>query len=149
MDDRRKLCWECGGEVPESAEQCPFCGAAFEVESADASDTDAFFSQSHASADYYSDSEPPRPLYQPIDEGASQEEGFSSEEDKSDGASRQQLICLCLLIPGFALLLFGIIMFFFSQEGYLTLKWDASWGMFIFALSALFIYFGAKAYKKL
>ncbi len=149
MDDRRKLCWECGGEVPQSAEQCPFCGAAFEVVSTEEGETDAFFSQSSGSADFYSDSEPPKPLYQPIDESVPQEEVSDEEEEKADGSARQQLICLCFLIPGFALLLFGIIMFFFSQEGYLTLKWDASWGMFIFALSALFIYFGAKAYKKL
>lgn len=149
MDDRRKLCWECGGEVPESAEQCPFCGAAFEVVNTNEKETDDFFTQSNATTDFYSDSAPPKPLYQPIDESAPQEEEPSSEGEKSDGASRQQLICLCFLIPGFALLLFGIIMFFFSQEGYLTLKWDASWGMFIFALSALCIYYGARAYKKL
>lgn len=149
MDDRRKLCWECGGEVPQSAEQCPFCGAGFEVVNSAESDTDTFFSQSSKNTDFYSDSEPPKPLYQPIDERAPQEEGLDEEEEKSSGSARQQLICLCFLIPGFALLLFGIIMFFFSQEGYLTLKWDASWGMLIFALSALCIYFGAKAYKKL
>lgn len=149
MDDRRKLCWECGGEVPYSAEQCPFCGAVFEVGDPKESETEAFFNQSSESSDLFSDGQDPKPLYQPIDEDAPLEEEVPTEEEKPDAESRQQLICLCLLIPGFALLLFGIIMFFFSQEGYLTLKWNASWGMFIFALAALFIYFGAKAYKKL
>jgi len=134
--------------VPKSAEECPFCGAAFEVVKAEESESDAFFGTTNAGTDYYSDNEPPKPLYQPIDEGAPGEEEPTGEE-KPDHASRQQLICLCFLIPGFALLLFGVILFFFSQEGYLTLKWDASWGMFVFALSAFFIYLGAKAYKKL
>lgn len=141
-DGRRKLCWECGGEVPVEVEQCPFCGATFEVKS------EPFYSaSSEEEVDSFSTSEPPSPLYQPIDSDAPLSE--ESEPSVKDQESRHQLICLCLLIPGFALLMFGIIMFFFSTEGYLTLKWDASWGMFIFALSALFIYFGARAYKKL
>lgn len=160
-DERRKLCWECGGEVPAEAEQCPFCGAAFET-AGDESTKSSFFTTSDesdesGSPDLFTETGAPRPLYQPIDkraqlhsEHSGLEEGeANSEEDESDGGARQQLICLCFLIPGFALLLFGVIMFFFSQEGYLTLKWDASWGMFVFALAGFFIYFGARAYKKL
>jgi hypothetical protein len=168
MSEGRKLCWECGAEVPQSATQCPFCGAEFEVEergpSAPAygdlfSSDDPAVNQLNQSVPSEESSSAEAPLFQPIDDEAPRSELFSSKElsdessaegsDNKEKGARNQLICLCLLIPGFSLLLFALILFFFSQEGYLTLKWDASWGMFVLGLSTLFIYLGAKAYKKL
>lgn len=70
--------------------------------------------------------------------------------DSDDEAPKKgHLFSLCLIIPGFSLLLFGLGMVLFSENGQLTLRWDASYGLFVFTLSALFIYLGARAFRKI
>jgi len=202
-EEQKKLCWECGGEVPFESEQCPFCGAEFETEALSDSavppaGTHASESSSESLESSYSDVEahssslydsseqpdlfsqqnpsPPKPLYEPVSSdlysGRSTEESenalFHSNaeeykarmeasgqrpknpvEEKESAASKTQMLSLCLIVPGLSLLLFGVGMILFSEEGQLTLRWDASYGLFIFTLSALFIYFGARAFRKI
>jgi len=204
LEEQKKLCWECGGEVPFESEQCPFCGAEFEVEaqaepksssynestqnlystgSSDGSIDDES-SASHKTSyspveqtDLFSQDRemPPRPLYEPVssdlysrtsseeDENAlfhahgsgdhktakQSDENKDSKEEKGSAISKSQMLSLCLIIPGLSLLFFGLGMILFSEEGQLILRWDASYGLFIFTLSALFIYFGARAFRKI
>jgi len=211
MDDQeqKKLCWECGAEVDFTAEECPFCGAQFEVAQSDAplSSDSLLPQQNDLSSGEVED--PYEPAYEAsYNEGelpfGSQEssESTSSEESLADsnaptepdsspaqnmyldageeedlldlsfheapkerslfsdpeakGESQEDetpkkgnLFRLSLIIPGFSLLLFGLGMVFFSENGQLTLRWDASYGLFVFTLSALFIYLGARAFRKM
>lgn len=200
-EEQKKLCWECGGEVPFESEQCLFCGAEFEVEAqADSKSSSSYHesTQSLYSTDssdssieddsrssYKASEQPdlfsqdsqmlPKPLYEPVssdlysrtsseeDENAlfhahgsedhkiveTLDEDKDSKEEKNSAISRSQMLSLCLIIPGLSLLFFGFGMILFSEEGQLILRWDASYGLFIFTLSALFIYFGARAFRKI
>jgi len=129
--DKKKICWDCGGEVPAAVVQCPFCGGAF-AQQANESSFD----------------EIPQA---PYGSNFVEENNTTTTTESVDHTeqSRLQVIALSFLLPGITLLLLGIGIFFFADEGYLTLKWDVSYGLLIFLMSLSLIYFGARNYKKL
>jgi len=206
-DEQKKLCWECGAEVDFTAEECPFCGAQFEIASSSSSPSindqpqqESFAAGNQQEDPYepifessYSDGELPFGSNKSSDESSYSAKSSSDssedlagettqnmyldadEEDLFDLSSHQaptesslfsdpipkddhrddeapkkgHLFSLCLIIPGFSLLLFGLGMVLFSENGQLTLRWDASYGLFVFTISALFIYLGARAFRRM
>jgi hypothetical protein len=122
----KKLCPHCEGEIDKDALYCLYCGADL------GSNLTSEPSQ-----------EVPEPLYRSRVETNSQQAPLQEESQESSSA-----FSLPLLLSGVFLLVFGLFLLFFSDDGYLTLTWDASF-WFVYLLAALpLIVLGLKLLKK-
>ena len=142
---RRKLCWDCGGEVPEEVATCPFCGGSFE--GTDRSQNEKLFDGIY---DFTNVPQSPiKPSFEFSDESTSLPKQELDREINDHEQSRHQIMSLLFLLPGMTLFILSCGIFLFSQEGYLTLRYNATYTLFIFLLSTISIYFGIRSYKKL
>lgn len=143
--EKKKMCWNCGGEVPESSIRCDFCGGDFSSQKEEEKVISNPYSQS-----YEADEIPNAPYHAPHSyEMSNHEESPSINEVEKGEKERKSVISLSFLLPGITLLLLGLGIFFFSEDGYFTLKWDASYGVFILLTSLVFIYLGIRNFNKL
>jgi hypothetical protein len=122
----KKLCPHCEGEIDKDALYCLYCGA----------DLGSNLTLQPAQ-------EVPEPLYRAAPQETPKE---VVEEDIEEPSS--SMLSLPLLLSGMLLLVFGLFLLFFSEDGYLTLTWDASF-WFVYLLAGLpLLAFGWKLIKK-
>lgn len=142
---KKKLCWNCEGNVSRQIETCPYCGVYVhgpEIEE------NTIWNPSYQPSS--KTEEIPSPIYQ-----INQEEEFREEdervvfENKEDGSSSHLLAQLkkdifptLFLMMGSVFFLFGIVLLLFSQNGTLTLQWQASYGYYSLFLALPLIGFG-------
>lgn len=139
---KHKLCWNCEGRVQFDQENCPFCGV--------------YLSPSIAKE---APPEFPEPLYQkanPLEEDAySHQEHSFKENDSTEHFSKERresrdvILPLALLLSGSIFCLFGIVLFLFSKDGTLTLKWDANFFPFYLIGGAILFFSGWRTLNRL
>lgn len=159
---KKKLCWNCEGESSFQDESCSYCGVSLtplsigddkenpltppyrlvnEAENVNHIPISPYKSQNPAH-------EGPKTLLQ--NEPSSQE--TAAEQSLSDDFKddlKITLLTVFLLFSGSVLLIFGLMILLFSENGHFILKWsDQYWVLyFVFALPMLF--FGWMFLKKL
>lgn len=153
---KKKLCWNCEGNVSRQADNCPYCGVYLHRENDD--------------ADYEEDDDPEdlTPPYHP--QPLSQEENtipsapYLAQDSVQEtpqiaetyiqkaaepllnltGGWKTVVLPLVFLLSGSVLLLFGTILSLFSQDGVLTLQWNGEY-WFVYLLTSLpLLYLGWK-----
>lgn len=153
---KKKLCWNCEGNVSHNIDNCPYCGVylhAAEEESEDLWNPPYRLVSSNAKEE-----ELLNPLYQSDSERDGQEDGQSSDfKEASNETDDQQeigtsfgalmqdmkrdMLPLFLLVAGSMFFVFGIMLLLFSEDGLLTLRWNASlWPFFLGGSTALFFF---------
>lgn len=146
---KKKLCWNCEGNVSKEIDNCPYCGVY--LHAAD----DSSWSPSYHSS---SKEDIPTPLYQvkPASEhNGSGEEQMPQQEQAPLSAAvtwahlKKDVLPLLLLMAGSIFFLFGVVLFLFAQEGTLTLQWQGHYWTYFLGLSAPFIFIGWKLLQQL
>lgn len=126
---KRKLCWNCEGEVLLTATNCPFCGVNVEGDPL----TPPYKLQSDPTVPQapYANAEAPPP-----------------KEEKEHFANDPKSIALSIafMVAGTTFALFGLVLWLFADNaGRLTLQWKTEY-WFIYVLSSLpMIFLGWKA----
>lgn len=125
----RKLCWNCEGSVHVHATKCPYCGTDLSTENA-STPTYSYGRQPDMQPPSY-DALPPSPseMPAPIEEARPQKQP-------------REFLPMLLMLPGAFFLLFGMILLLFSNDGTLTLEWNAHYWFFYLLLSVPLIYYG-------
>lgn len=148
---KKRLCWNCEGNVAAEAEICPYCGVSVVPASLDGSSQSFAPLYQPASS---SSSAPPAPPYMrqeaPQEAAATTlQEEEASPRDASFIEFKNVLWAVSLLLTGSVFLLFATTLALFSHNGVLTLQWNAdAWIVYlILALPCLF--FGWKSWSKL
>lgn len=152
MNHTSKMCWSCDGQVSSDAKYCPYCAANL-MESI--SEEEEFEPPQKNLSSLY------KPPYTPtqstmgvpsFDEGEDFEEPFelgeyaeAPEEDKKQDAGLWPLL---FLSAGMNLLTLGLLLFFFSSRGRLTLEWNSHFWFVYCILSTPFLTFGWKLLKE-
>ncbi len=125
---KKKICWNCEGSVPRDALNCPFCAV-------------------YLNREEEGDLSPP--FRMDVNENEEEVESFDSEEEIKEEKPRWGslsfsgwrgiVFSLILLMAGVFFLLFGFILTVFSENGFLTLQWNAHywWVYFVLALPLL------------
>lgn len=143
---KKKLCWNCDGNVTVGIGNCPYCGVYLQPEE----EEERSFWRS-ASAE--KTKEIPAPLYQlrsnDNDETDStvQDEEDSSTENESPFSFlkfKQDVFAILFLMVGSVFFLFGLILFLFSSGGKFTLEWNGDLWIFFLLSSTPLLYFGWK-----
>lgn len=135
---KKKLCWNCEGNVDQEAVQCQYCGVTL-TPSYGIDDNDAVSSN-------HFNSQPPPPIYSSSTalnfENKDNAEAVPEDLNNSKPGQIQASIPFALLLCGIVLFLFALMLLFFSKNGVLTLKWDASYWFVYLLFSAPLLYLG-------
>lgn len=147
---KRKLCWNCEGNVSLQEENCPFCGVYLSPSDEDISDEgiEDLFSPPYQS--YEEEQQIPSSPYQFEEEKKEEAAVHSSEVAATPVEGVKSVVMpLTLLLSGTVFFLFGIALFLFSRGGYFILRWNgAYWHLYLFAGLAALI-FGWKSLNSL
>jgi hypothetical protein len=134
---KKKLCWNCEGNVSKEVDNCPYCGVyihSFDIEE-----------HSNWNPSYHSES--PKGAITAFQQTPPDRDEESDEEEKQTASDtlqlnltwpqlKQDVLSMVLLMMGSIFFLFGIVLLLFSQNGTLTLQWQEKYGWY-FLFSAL------------
>lgn len=147
---KKKLCWNCEGNVARNIDNCPYCGVYLHSTESEeggylwnlsyrpkqAEEDDASNTQDQNSADA---------LDLPQDKMPSSEtEEFSFSFSQTLLQFKKDLLPVLLLMSGSLFFLFGAVLFLFSDGGHLTLQWEEDNWVYFIGFSIPATYFGWK-----
>lgn len=146
---KKKLCWNCDGNVPLRAEHCPYCGVYIE-QSVDVDEAEDQEEEDHAPPYTMSASKKaPAPPYStaPKKLKAPQSEPKVARPAVTHAAVpkeqlRKVVLPLLLLICGSVFALFGLVLLLFSDNGVFVLKWNGDHWPFYLGTGIVFLAIG-------
>lgn len=131
---KKKLCWNCEGEVLLTVTNCPFCGV--NVEAVEDPLTPPYKPTENAEI-------PPSP-YTPKAPQPQEEEEEAAETDP-----KNLLLSLAFLLVGAAFAIFGLVLWLFAdQTGHLTLRWNGHYWYVYLLISLPLLFLGWKATRE-
>lgn len=143
--NEKRLCWNCDADVSLHLEQCPYCGADLNQPQERKIPYESLGSPFQQA--------PTTPFVEKDNFAVSNEEWKNAldeqdlpEEDAKSG--RREVIALLLLLPGVVFCLFALLLFFFSNDGTLTLHWNQNMAYFYFLGAIPLIYLGWRAISR-
>ena len=141
---KKKLCWNCEGNVAKEIHNCPYCGVY--LQAVDGEEDETVWSPSYRSPKE-DNQEIPAPLYQsskvePVPQV--KEEDTVQYSPLVWAQMKKDVLPLVLLMSGSIFFLFGIVLFLFAYPGTLTLQWKGEYAFYFLLLSLPSIYFGWK-----
>ena len=133
---KKKLCWSCEGRVTKEAENCPYCGVYLSPNGIDGTSPSTIWDPPYKlSSDEENQTAPSAPYTLP------REENMLEAPLDNSSTIKSVLTPLVLLLSGSVFFVFGLILYLFSTNGTLTLRWDASyWYLYIGLAMPLLIY---------
>ncbi len=162
---KRKLCWNCEGNVSKEVDNCPYCGVYLlgaEV------DDDSLWRPNHRPSPKLEESpheESPPPLYEihsrfereeaRIEPQATDSFRPKAEEKVSLSGShllyqlKQEVFPTLFLMMGSIFFLFGFVLLLFSHNGTLTLQWNESDGFYFFIAAFPLIALGWRYFQQI
>lgn len=156
---KKKLCWNCEGEVLLNAEQCPFCGVSMEAVSMQENKSKDALAPPYKLVNASSDKIPASPYKkaQPTQDKAKKEppkeepkeHGEEAATEHGHGDPRHVVLSLAFMLSGAAFAIFGIVLWLFGDHnGHLTLRWNAHYWYVYLLVSLPLLYLGCKATQK-
>jgi len=154
-NERQKMCATCDGRIPLDANLCPYCsteqGTSGQVylqhKSIQESLTSSLYPPPYAAKNTSNPSQFQEPMSEKRSEKKFQTAPVASSPHISLDNTEEQSVeeknsfwPLLLLSVGANLLVLGLLQFFFSDNGLLTLQWDSSY-WFIYCLAALPLFY--------
>ncbi len=147
---KKKLCWNCDGNIAKEVDNCPYCGVY--VHSPDLDENNGW------NIPYVSGNkkeEIPSPFYQIHENNQTDDESEESEvlsdihEEKNSAIPvlqqlKEDVLPVLFLMSGSIFFLFGIVLLLFSTNGTLTLQWNGNLWPYFLALAVPFVFFGWK-----
>lgn len=140
---KKKLCWNCDGNIEKLSDNCPYCGVYLHTPPADEDDSwNPPYKLSLFSKE--DQEEIPAPHYQAQEEEAQADEP-ATDVDSGDNTTftqfRSEILPIILLLAGSSFFLFGTVLLLFSHNGTLILQWNGSnWIYFLLlALPCVFL----------
>jgi hypothetical protein len=144
--EKKKLCWNCEGNVSRTAENCPYCAVYLNPEPATEEPEVKPLYSPQASAGTI----PKAPYSPPQGEGAGAQEEAPAlkSEHAANSLFRSIFLPITLLTAGLFSILFAGILLLFSTQGVLTLEWDGElWYLYAIAGTPL-LFFGWRFLEK-
>lgn len=142
---KKRLCWNCEGNVVKGIDNCPYCGVYLH---ADEMEEDSAWNPSYHSR---SDNEEiPTPFYQikpQVEQEAREEIEVANDSDSMTwnhlfSQFKRDIFPILFLMMGSVFFLFGVVLLLFSQNGTFTLQWQESDGLYFLLFAVPLIGFG-------
>ncbi len=149
---KKKLCWNCEGNVAKDIDNCPYCGVYLHTADIDENPTwNPSYRPLSQDEDFSS------PFYQAKLE-AEQEPQETPSQEKSDNNAilqtllahlKQDIFPILFLMTGSIFFLFGVVLLLFSQNGTLTLQWQESYSIYFLIFAIPLVSFGWILFQQL
>jgi hypothetical protein len=138
---KKKLCWNCEGNVSVEAENCPYC--AVYLSPSGSSDKD-LHSPPYGKNQTETSSEIPASPFASQDVAPSEATKNDLSENSGEGFELMKNIIqpLLLLLAGSVFFIFGLALLLFSHNGVFTLRWNGSYWFFYLLLGIPMLFFG-------
>ncbi len=144
---KKKLCWNCDGRVSMQEENCPFCGVYLSpVFSGQEEDKNSIAPPYRLVT---TEEEVHKAPYAVDDEDSSKSEGNEAVLSEESMSVQQTIMTMAFLFAGSILLFFGSLLMIFSENGYLTLRWNGEFWYLYLALSMPLMFLGWRGLSKL
>ena len=143
---KKKLCWNCDGNVPIKAEHCPYCGVYIEQandfdEEDEREETLPAPPYAMPSSTRHTNGEAPAPPYA-LPKKNQADPSKSKAKQKPQNPASRVVVAISLLAAGSVFLLFGLVLFLFSENGVFTLSWNGDhWPVYLI-LGPVFLILG-------
>jgi|688.fasta_scaffold02929_28 hypothetical protein len=146
---KKKLCWNCEGNVLQQDSLCPYCGVSLEVSPIPGTDgKDPFLPPYRLMSGSAQEQNIPIAPYTPEQGEEVEENTRSSERQEPSQDIASIAIPLSALLLGSVFVLFSFILFIFSDaHGVLTLNWNGTYWFLYLLLGLPLLYFGWKISK--
>lgn len=129
---KSKMCWSCEGNVPLSAETCPFCGCTLDNPTPRADYKPPYRLAKHEETEAI-----------PVAPMLKTEEFPDTDEDSHAHETKKVMISLACLSVGIIFLIFGSVLGIFTgDDGMLTLRWDGHYWYLYLALGVPLVIIG-------
>jgi hypothetical protein len=145
---KKKLCWNCEGSVAVNVETCPYCGVSVAGLSAEIAGK-APAAPYRLVSSVQESSIPVPPYAQELPESGEEPDGTEDAEEQAPAESKVErddsknvVLVLFLLLLGSVCFIFGFALLLFSNEGYLTLHWNANYWFLYLLLAFPLLYLG-------
>ncbi len=123
---KRKLCWQCEGNVDFDEDNCPYCGVYLHLENSEDAEEERAVEEHRF--------EPPYKI--PLEQ-----ENSAEMPQEARPALVSFIKPLLFLLLGSTLLIFGFVLLLFNHHGVFTLQWNADiW--YVYLLVALPLLWG-------
>lgn len=135
---RKKICWNCDGSVTLEAENCPYCGVYLNPLGND-DDKDGLFAPPYRLEEIEEEAEVPPAPYASRVEAVAESKVLPEplpKEPTEFTLEQKTLLSLSLILAGAVFFIFGLALFLFSNNGFLTLSWNANY-WFIYLIISL------------
>lgn len=147
---RQKMCYNCEGEVDLDVIVCPFCAADLRAERPE--QTKGAYSPSVHSLKQLNGEEilPPPSSHEERQKFdlAEEEPSLIAETPVQNSTPwLKEALPIGLLTFGGGLFLLGVLLVLFSEDGFLVLRWDASWWFIYAGIGALTLWGGYRQMK--
>ena len=147
---KKKLCWNCEGRVGLEEQNCPFCAVYLGPAPNDAGERKDDILAPHYKIVEAQEPEPalttPYSMNEPQSEQAA---AIQLPTETTSGPVQNVALPLTLLSGGLLFLVFGLILFLFSTDGVLTLRWNGSFWYIYVSLAIPLLGFGWKLIQQL
>ncbi|HSW71807.1 MAG TPA: zinc ribbon domain-containing protein [Chlamydiales bacterium] len=137
---RQKLCQNCDGEVDLDVIFCPYCGADLLEEKQSGSDENSF--ERSGAKLYPPPYSPKKTIALNLD---AEEPAEKTETEEKQAIPKNTFWATFLFTLGVQAFLMGLLLFIFSENGVVHLKFDAKMWLFYLVFSIPMLYFGWKA----
>jgi hypothetical protein len=156
MKERQKMCTTCEGRIPLDADLCPYCGAEQNTsgqvylqhksiqESLTSLYPPPYAAKNSTNTKSPMQSQNQEPMsekkYNHASVQATPHIHLDQTEEQQAAQEKSSFWPLLLLSVGANVLVLGLLQFFFSDNGQLTLQWDSNY-WFIYCLAALPLFY--------
>ena len=148
---KKKLCWNCEGNVSVAEENCPYCGVSVRPPSLEGVSNNFTppYQMAHTAKNQ---TIPPSPYAPQIHEESKIEEEKENNQVSSSlptGEFKNVLIPMLFLLAGSVFFLFGMVLLLFSQNGLFKLSWNGNLWYLYLLVSVPLLFIGWMALQKL
>lgn len=141
--EKKKLCWNCDGNVVRSLSNCPYCGVYIYPEEDDEESGSRIQSvEPPYKPKPLKENEIPQAPYAKHINSSTSEESNMQEPVRHRADWKMIVSPLIFLLSGSVFFLFGFLMLLFSSNGLFTLQWNANYWYLYLLVSFPFLYFG-------
>lgn len=148
-NQRTKMCPNCEGNVAMEVSICPYCGSSVftkteNIVSSKTNDNVKSLSYEETLASLY-----PPPYKPKVMEDSLEKEEEKVEQKDAVKIEKSSFLPTILFWMGVNLVIFSLILLFFSKDGFLVLKWNANYWYLYSLVSFPLLYFGFKGLNNL
>ncbi len=156
MNAKKRLCSQCEASIPYEMGHCPFCGQE-QIEKISIEEESQHGDSLHLSELYH-----PPYLAQSLGEVRKEQKPFESYSTSSERSgfdeqqleqtekhlAKKELMIILLLSIGGQFMLLGLMLFFFSIDGVVTLQWKSQFWYLYSLFSVPFLLLGFRSLKR-